>query len=465
MKKNYILDTNVLIQDEESIFRFDDNHVYIPAAVTDELNYLKDDNRNRERAASARAANKVIRLLLNECMEAEEEIIEGDRGEIVYNLDNGGSIHFINHYSIEFLDTLATRDPFDSEIILTAHYIRSRNPEMKTILVTNDNGMANRAMSRFKLQVEEYKNQMVKARYLGRREVDNIPGDLVLEILDHKPILLADTGIEKAHENEYFSLTGDNGRFCLARANGGFLEPININGGTISGISPANNAQKFALDALLSRADEVPLAIIQGPAGTGKTLLAVAAGMEHLKRGNVKQVLLLRPNIMIDDNDAALPGNEQEKVDPLMRPYWDNIKRILLAQGYKHEEVGNALDKLIDEGKIRVESFSYIRGRNIADAYIICDESQNLLRKHAIGIMTRPGNNSKLVLLGDPSESQIDNPYVNEYTNGLVYAMNLMKNSKYCSQVTFYESESKRSPLVKDVISRIQSDSVNGKMN
>lgn len=166
---------------------------------------------------------------------------------------------------------------------------------------------------------------------------------------------------------------------------------------------------------------------------------------------------------MIDDNDAALPGNEQEKVDPLMRPYWDNLKRILVAQGHKHDEVNSVLDKLITEEKIRVESFSYIRGRNIADSYIICDESQNLLRKHAVGIMTRPGNNSKLVMLGDPSEGQIDNPYVNEFTNGLIYAMNLMKNSRYCSQVTFYESESKRSPLVKDVISRIQTEHLNGR--
>lgn len=462
MKKNYILDTNVLIQDEESLFRFDDNNVYIPAAVTDELNYLKDDHRNRERAASARAANKIIRSLLNECMNLDIDESE-ESGETIFELENGGTIHFINNFSTEYVDALTTRDPYDSEIILTAQYVRQQDPEMKTILVTNDNGMANRAMSRFKLPVEEYKNQIIKARYLGRREIENVPGNIVLRLLDRKSVAIAEIGIEKAHENEYFSLTGDNGRFCLAKVRGSYLEPISINGGVISGITPANNAQKFALDALLSDAGDVPLAIIQGPAGTGKTLLAVAAGMEHLRRGNVKQVLLLRPNIMIDDNDAALPGNEQEKVDPLMRPYWDNLKRILVAQGHKHDEVNSVLDKLITEEKIRVESFSYIRGRNIADSYIICDESQNLLRKHAVGIMTRPGNNSKLVMLGDPSEGQIDNPYVNEFTNGLIYAMNLMKNSRYCSQVTFYESESKRSPLVKDVISRIQTEHLNGR--
>ena len=111
---------------------------------------------------------------------------------------------------------------------------------------------------------------------------------------------------------------------------------------------------------------------------------------------------------------------------------------------------------MIGDEKIRVESFSYIRGRSISDTYIICDESQNLLRKHVIGILTRPGEHSKLVLLGDPTDEQIDNPYVNKYNNGLVFAMNLMKDSPLCCQTTFYENESKRGALVKDVISRLK---------
>ncbi|WP_282925821.1 PhoH family protein [Helcococcus kunzii] len=463
MKKNYILDTNVLIQDEEAIYRFEDNNVYIPAAVTDELNYLKEDYRNKERAASARAANRVIRNVLNECM-ANYDGEDSENG-IVYHKENGGSIHFIESYSKEYMDTLATRDPFDSEIILTAVYVRDLDEDIPTILVTNDNGMANRAIARFKLQVEEYKNQMVKASYKGRRELKDVPGDALLQLLEGNSVPLDELGITDASENEYFSLIGDNGRFCLVKASKGLMESINMSEIKISGIRPVNNAQRFAFDALLSCC---PLAIIQGPAGTGKTLLALAAGMEFLKEGKVRQLLLLRPNVMLDDNDAALPGNEQEKIDPLMRPYWDNLKRILMAQGYEYHKVNNKLISLISEEKIRVESFSYIRGRNISDTYIICDESQNLLRKHAVGILTRPGENSKLVMIGDPSEDQIDNPYVNQYTNGLVYAMNLMKDSEYCCQTSFLECESKRSALVKDVVFRIQNEhlhGLNGKRN
>ena len=454
MKKNYILDTNVLIQDEEALYRFEDNNVYIPAAVTDELNFLKEDNRNKERAASARAANRVLRSLLNECIKQDDLDFDESKG-LVFRKNNGGTIHFIESYSKEYQDTLMTRDPFDSEIILTAVYVRSLDEDIPTILVTNDNGMANRAISRFRLPVEEYKNQMIEASYKGRRELKNVPGDAVLELLKGESVFQEDVGLTDACENEYFSLIGDNGRFCLARASKSLLDPINMCDINVCGIRPANNAQKFAMDALLN---DTPLAIIQGPAGTGKTLLALAAGMEMLKRSKTRQILLLRPNVMLDDNDAALPGNEQEKVDPLMRPYWDNLKRILLAQGFDYKDINDKLEELVSEEKIRVESFSYIRGRNITDTYIICDESQNLLRKHAVGILTRPGENSKLVMLGDPSEDQIDNPYVNEYNNGLVYAMNLMKDSEYSSQTTFFECESKRSPLVKDVVNRIQTE-------
>lgn len=331
MKKNYILDTNVLIQDEEALYRFEDNNVYIPAAVTDDLNFLKEDNRNKERSASARAANRVLRSLLNECIKQEDLDFDESEG-LVFRKNNGGTIHFIESFSREYHDNLMTRDPFDSEVILTAVYVRSLDEDIPTILVTNDNGMANRAISRFRLPVEEYKNQMVEASYKGRRELKNVPGDAVLELLNGESIFQEDVGLDDACENEYFSLIGDNGRFCLARASRSLLDPINMCDVSVSGIRPANNAQKFAMDALLN---DTPLAIIQGPAGTGKTLLALAAGIEMLKRGRVRQILLLRPNVMLDDNDAALPGNEQEKVDPLMRPYWDSLKKSILEINFE----------------------------------------------------------------------------------------------------------------------------------
>lgn len=456
MKKNYILDTNVLIQDENALFMFEDNDVYVPNAVIDELNFLKDDRKNRERAAAARAANRNIRNLLNASVQKPKK--KAQIKETVCDLEGGGTIHFTGEYSVEKVSPLMTKDPFDSEIILCADYIRDKHPKMETVLVTNDNGMANRAMSSFGLIVQEYKNQAIKDVYTGRAKFEGIPSK-ALEVLKKKnKVTLSELNIpdDQVFQNQFLELRATNGNFCLGRVKGDCVVRLVFEDSCISGLSSLNVGQKFAKEALMLGIDEAPLTIIQGPAGTGKTILALAAGLEFLEKGLVREILLLRPNVMIDDNDAALPGSEQEKIDPLMRPYWDNLRRIFMRKGEKYEVATNKIQVLLQEEKIRVESFSYIRGRSIQDAFVILDESQNLLRKHAVGILTRAGDNSKFVLIGDPSDDQIDNPYVNTYTNGLVYAMNLMKDSPYSVQTSFEESESKRSKLVTDVIQRIK---------
>lgn len=456
MKKNYVLDTNILIQDENALFKFEDNDVFIPNVVIDELNLLKEDRRNSERAASARAANRIIRNLLNANL-AKTKRVEGSK-ETICKIKGKGSIHFTGEYTVEKVKPLMTKDPVDYEIILCADYIRNKHPKMETILVTNDNGLANRAMSGFGLMVEEYRNQSIKEVYSGRYAIDNVPNKCV-ETLKKKnkvSIMSLDTDVSKLYQNQFLEIRSVNGNFCLGRVKGSEIVKLAYENAPVGGLTTPNIGQKFAKEALMLDIDEVPLAIIQGPAGTGKTILALAAALDFLEKEKVREILLLRPNVMIDDNDAALPGTEQEKIDPLMRPYWDNLRRIFMKRGRDYETANYEIKSLLQQEKIRVESFSYIRGRSIQDAYVILDESQNLLRKHAVGILTRAGDNSKFVLIGDPSDDQIDNPYVNSSTNGLVYAMDLMKDSPYSAQTTFIESESRRSNLVKDVINRIK---------
>lgn len=473
MKKQYVLDTNVLLLDEKAMHKFEENDVYIPVAVLDELNILKEDYRNPERAEAARAANKEIRKLLGEqkVLKRNEKRL---KDEIVCTSNGGGDIFFTNYFNRTDIEANMHNDMSDWEIILTAKALRdysdnekSKDKKRKVVLVTNDNGMANRAMGRYGLNVEEYKSPMESEIYSGRTTILNAKVNAVKMLQKGGAVGIKDAIPAKdltpdlsLCENEFIELYAQDkdGKQIrsVGRVVGSDIVPLDCDRSEFSGIKPQSNAQLFAKECVTSSVKDVPLAIISGPAGTGKTLLAVAGGLAALERGEVKQVLLLRPNVMIDKNDAALPGSEQEKIDPLMRPYWDNLKTILLAKGVKPEKVRSQINQLIGDEKIRAESFSYIRGRSISDTYIICDESQNLLRKHVIGILTRPGENSKLVLLGDPTDEQIDNPYVNKYNNGLVFAMNLMKDSKLCYQTVFYENESKRGELVKEVVSRLK---------
>ena len=447
MKKNYIIDTNVLILDEEALFKFEDNDVYIPIAVIDEIDKLKDDYRDKERASSARAVNKKIRAILT-----DEKNISYKKDNIVYQIENGGTITFYNHYAYENEPENKNISP-DWQIILTALDISKKYKKKPTVLVTNDNGMANRAMAKFKLKVEEYKNPIIKNVYTGRRTIENIDPKIIKDIRNNKKV--NKNIFEDINPNEYLQLYGANRDCVLAKEEKGMIVPIRYNFHYMSHIKPTNVGQKFMADSLLSDIKNTPLSIISGPAGTGKTYLAMACALEKLYSKEIEQILLLRPNVMIDKNDAALPGDEQSKIDPLMRPYWDNLKSILSRKNVDFE---NKLANLIENEQIRAESFSYIRGRSLSNVFIICDESQNMLRKHMYGLMTRAGENSKLVILGDPSPEQIDNSYINEYNNGLVFAMNFTQKSKYTSQVKLMENESKRSNLVKELINMLKEE-------
>ena len=222
------------------------------------------------------------------------------------------------------------RDPFDSDIIVCANQIRKMYPTMDTILVTNDNGMANRAMSRFGMVVQEYRNIAIQNVYTGRKEFIGVPSEGIRELKENNTVSLEALGIDKdgssiekeaVSENEFLELRAQDGNFCLGRVKGNQVVRLVYEKASISGIIAANVGQNFAAEALMLDINQVPLAIIQGPAGTGKTLLALAAGLKQLEQNEVKQILLLRPNVMIDDNDGALPGPEQEKIDPMMRPY------------------------------------------------------------------------------------------------------------------------------------------------
>lgn len=210
----------------------------------------------------------------------------------------------------------------------------------------------------------------------------------------------------------------------------------------------------------MTSATEIPLVIIKGMAGTAKTFYSLAVGMEKVfnnPSGEYRRIVVCRPNAQFDDDIGFLPGNEQEKIAPLMRPIMDNLEQILDSDEKKRYEDETMLqDKVMEvfeRGIIQTEALNYIRGRSIAKTYLIIDEAQNMTPNQAKGIITRAGKDTKVILLGDPN--QIDKPFLDEKTNGLNYAAKCMKGSPFCMQLTLSAEECERSVLAMDAIKRL----------
>lgn len=212
----------------------------------------------------------------------------------------------------------------------------------------------------------------------------------------------------------------------------------------------------------MTDAETAPLVIVKGMAGTAKTFYSLAVGMEKVYNnptGEYRRIIVYRPNAQFDDDIGFLPGDEQEKIAPLMRPVIDNLEQLLdTDEDNRYEDemlLSDKIQEVFDRGIIQTEALNFIRGRSIAKTYLIIDEAQNMTPNQVKGIITRAGEGTKIILLGDPN--QIDRPFLDEKTNGLSYAAKYMKGSKYCWQITLSADECERSVLAMDAIKRLNS--------
>ena len=226
------------------------------------------------------------------------------------------------------------------------------------------------------------------------------------------------------------------------------------------GIKPKNVGQRFMQEALMQSADAAPLVIIKGPAGTAKTFYSLAVGLEKIMNGSEREyrrILVTRPNVQFDSDIGFLPGSEQEKIAPFLRPVIDNLEVLVdrdEKERYKDEyELAGKIEELFARDYIAAEALNFVRGRTITKTYLIIDEAQNLTPKQAKGIITRVGKGTKIVMVGDPE--QIDHPFLDERTNGLSYASERMKGSSLCFQLSMEPDECERSPLAFDAASRM----------
>lgn len=246
----------------------------------------------------------------------------------------------------------------------------------------------------------------------------------------------------------------------LGRVEGKKVVPLKYKKNLPYGVKPRNSGQYFLQEALMKPADEAPLVIVKGMAGTAKTFYSLAVGLEKILNnptGEYRRILICRPNAQFDSDIGFLPGDEQEKISPLMRPIMDNLEQLIdsdeEARYQDEQELQGKIEEIFARGIIQAEAMNFIRGRSFVNTYLIIDEAQNMTPNQVKGIITRAGKGTKIVLLGDPN--QIDRPFLDERTNGLSYASEYMKGSPLCYQITMSTEECERSELAMDAIRRL----------
>ena len=458
MIKTYVIDTNVLIQAPYALHRFEENQVILPVVVLEELDHLK--KADGEKGANARTA---IRILEN--LRQKGDLLSG------VALENGGSLRVEKNFVDVELPPDLPDEKMDNRILKVCLGLKRQaeaasGQEQTVVLVTKD------ILLRIKAQIigiraEDFAAEQVSGRdeqYTGRAEAyvpeeqlkdfkkKGIPAQVLYQVDE-----AGNTSQVFLEENQFVVLKGDQSakKTLLGRMQGGRVVPLTYKKSKPYGVSPRNAGQYFLQEALMQPASQAPLVIVKGAAGTAKTFYALAVGLEKVLNnptGEYRRIMVSRPNAQFDADIGFLPGDEQEKISPLMRPVIDNLEQLVDSNDetrYEDErELKGKIDEIFDRGLIQAEALNFIRGRSIVKTYLMIDEAQNMTPGQVKGIITRAGEGTKIILLGDPG--QIDRPFLDERTNGLSYAAEHMKGSPLCWQITMNGKECERSALAMD---------------
>ena len=459
MKKTYVLDTNVLVQAPHALWSFENNDVVLPVAALEELDGLK--KAEGEKGANARQAIRFLEQL--------RQIGDLSRG---VELPDGGMLRLeLNCVDIELPDSLKKDSP-DNRILKVCRGLE--NQGIANILVTKDIVVRIKAQM-MGLKAEDFTTEQVpesKRQYTGRAEA--YVADEKMEEFKEKGLLPEDLyvmGEDGTHkpvepvENQFFILRSElfEKKTMLGKYQKGKNVPLAYAKAQPYGVKPRNAGQYFLQEALMMDAEEAPLVIVKGMAGTAKTFYTMAVGLSKVLESippEYRKILVCRSNAQFDKEIGFLPGTEQEKISPLLRPVIDNLE-VLLSQEDKtgtsmledEKELRGKIDYLFDAGIVTAEAINFIRGRSISHTWLVIDEAQNLSPIQAKGIITRVGKGTKVILLGDPE--QIDQPFLDERTNGLSFAAEKMKGSPLCVQITMNANECERSDLAWDAAQRM----------
>lgn len=432
MRKNFVLDTNVLLHDSACLRAFADNVVNIPIFVIEELDTFKKDQ-----TELGRNARKVAR-------EIDGYRTQGNLREGV-TIPGGGIIRVVLQKA-RLPEDFAVAHQMDNAIIAVALYLHELEPDVQTTFVSKDTNLRIRADA-LGIRAEDYDKEGLDLSelYSGTADVD-VDGELVDAVYQEGGFALESLGENhKLLPNQYLTLRNRlvPTRTALARVAGDRVEPVHRVKAPIWGVTPRNRDQTFALDMLLR--DDIQMCTLVGKAGTGKTLLAIAAGLQGVtETGRYRKLLVSRPIFPMGRDLGYLPGTVGEKLNPWMQPIHDNIDFLTgLNAGTGKGHKAHSYAEFLSSGIIEVEPLTYIRGRSLPSLFMIVDEAQNLTPHEVKTVLTRVGHGTKIIFTGDPQ--QIDHAYLDSVNNGLTYLVEKFKSQGLAGHVTLTKGE--RSPL------------------
>ncbi len=426
-KKIFVLDTNVILHDSSCIYQFEENDVVIPITVLEELDGFKRGND---------IINFHARHFTRELDELSTNLIF-DGGVPIGNGHGRVSIRLER----EFHQDLSFNFPFanpDHRILNTAYQLREDYPDNQVILVTKDVNLRMKAKS-VGLPAQDYTTDHIKdvtALYRGVQLLEDAPDRLISSIYEEaEGIPVEELALEDDPlPNQYFIVR--NRRKSVLATYDAFNEAIRrVDKVHAYGITPRNAEQTFAVDAMMN--PDIKLVSLSGKAGTGKTLLALAAAL-HCK-GDYQQIFMGRPIVPLSNKDTGyLPGDIESKLDPYMQPLYDNLG-VIRHQFRETDKRYHRIQELLDEGKLRLAPLSYIRGRSLVKIFFIVDEAQNLTPHEVKTIITRSGENTKMIFTGDIF--QIDHPYLDSHSNGLSYLIEKMQGQPLYAHINMEKGE------------------------
>ncbi len=427
MKKIFILDTNVILHDSGCVHQFKDNDICIPITVIEELDKFKKGNNIIN--CNARDFLRTLDALSSEKMFDKGVPVANGKGAISICLDVALDEVIKNNF---------TEITSDIKILNIAYTVAKKHQFQNVIFVTKDVNLRLRARS-IGLKTENYNSKFVENlsdMYTGLQIVEHVSPD-VFDALYKKPFEVPRSvlGMDATfYTNENLILkNGSNSALAVYNGQRQFIQLIQPT--VCYGIKPRNAEQTFALHAMLN--PDIPLVTISGKAGTGKTLLALAAALE--KKHHYRQIFVARPVVPLSNKDLGfLPGDVASKLDPYMQPLYDNLTVI---QNHFNElnTQTKQIRELLEEEKIVITPISYIRGRSIVRVFFIVDEAQNLTPHEVKTIITRAGEGTKIVFTGDIF--QIDHPYLDSQTNGLAYIIEKMKGQPLYAHINLEKGE------------------------